>query len=228
MSAVQRVRFTEEMKGAIAFGAATHRDGWDEGIASSCEFMFHLTISVDDVERFAADPDHTAPAVGWVRCPRIGDGKMPVEQGWFNLFAPGFGDGRLTMRYRLWFRDVAGHPLTLTGYKDVGDDPGFDLWHDTTSLATDILAGHVPEAPRGPDERPVPDDPALVRARGILVIRPGDFARQLTTFRGTTRGVTHFGAMFVAALWRTYVGRTSSHQQAGSSSTASGKNGTSP
>ncbi len=65
------VRFTEEMHGAVGFGAATHREGWELGVASTCPFMFHLTISVADLDRFADDPDHTAPAIGWVRCPPL-------------------------------------------------------------------------------------------------------------------------------------------------------------
>ncbi|MGH9133599.1 MAG: hypothetical protein ACRDZZ_06660 [Ilumatobacteraceae bacterium] len=203
------VRFTEEMKGALGFGADGHREGWAQGNASGTEFMFHLTISVSDVDRFADDPDHTAPAVGWVRCRALSEADMLVERGVFNLFAPGFADGRLTMRYRLWFRDGAGQPLTMSGYKDVGDDPGLDVWKDTTSLAVDLLTGHVEEAPRAADGRPQPEDPALIRARGIIVIRPLDFARQLTTFRGTVSGVARFAGMFMAALWRTYRGRGS-------------------
>lgn len=210
MTDLQRVRFTEEMKGFVGFGAADNGEGWDQGSASACACMFHLTIAVADLATFAADPDHLAPAVGWVRCTAIADGNMPVERGWFNLFAPGFADGTLTMRYRLWFRDGAGNPLTLSGYKYIGDDSGLDMWRDTTSLATDILSGHVPEPPRAPGGRPVADDPALVRARGILVIRPTDFARQLTTFRGTLRGVGRFAGMFIGALWRTYRGRAGS------------------
>jgi cholesterol oxidase len=137
---------------------------------------------------------------------------MPVERGDFNLFAPGLADGRLTMRYRLWFRDGAGNPLTMNGFKDVGDDPGFDVWKDTTSLFVNILTGHVEESPRAADGRPVADDPALIRARGILVIRARDFARQLTTFRGTVGGVSRFGGMFMTALWRTYRGRASGRE----------------
>ena len=64
------------------------------------------------------------------------------------------------MRYRLWFRDCAGNPLTMNGFKDVGDDAGLDMWKDTTSLFVNLLTGHVEEPPRQPDGRPVPDDPA--------------------------------------------------------------------
>ena len=74
-------------------------------------------------------------------------------------------------------------------------------------LFTNLLDGHVPEPARRPDGRFVPDDPAVIRARGILVIRTRDFARQLTTFRGTPKGVARFAGMFASALWRTYRGR---------------------
>ena len=43
-------------------------------------------------------------------------------------------------------------------------------------------------------------------ARGILYIRPGDFATQLTTFRGSPRAVARFGRLFASTLWRTYRG----------------------
>lgn len=205
------VRFTEEMKGAVGFGAPDHREGYEQGVVSACPLMFHLTISVHDLDRFRDDPDHTAPAVGWVRCPPLSDVDMRVEKGVFNLFAVGFADNRLTMRYRLWFRDCAGRPLTLSGYKDVGDDSGFDVWRDTTSLAVNLLTGHVEEPPPTADGQPPADDPALIRARGLLVIRPQDFAKQLTTFRGTVGGVGRFGWMFVANLWRTYRGPDRQH-----------------
>src|SRR5205823_14850915 len=79
------------------------------------------------------------PALGGVR---------PVERGTFNLFVEQ-GDGSDRMLYRLLFEDGAGRPLTLSGFKVVRDDPGFDLWSDTTTLYTRILAGHV-EAAGGP------------------------------------------------------------------------------
>lgn len=192
------VRFTEEMKGYCGFGAADHRSGWDEGKASATRLLFHLTISVDDLGRFQVDPLHGARAVGWVGCEAIGHGPLPVVRGIFNLFAPGTGPGRTTMRYRLWFHDDAGHPLTLVGVKDVGDDPGFDLWHDTTSLSTSLLDGHL---------EPADDAAGHVRARGILVIPPLDFAKQITTFRGRPVPLARFVGMFIGTLWRTYRGR---------------------
>jgi cholesterol oxidase len=192
------VAFTEEMKGHCAFGTDDFVSGWDEGRRSTTELMFHLTISVDDIHRFETDVMHEALAIGWVQCPAIGDGRLEVVRGSFNLFAPGLASGRTTMRYRLWFCDGAGRPLTLVGYKDVGDDPGLDLWHDTTSLYTSLLDGHVESGF---------DGAAPTRAKGILFIKPLDFAKQLTTFRGRPSAIARFERLFLAALWRTYRGR---------------------
>ncbi|MGH9022884.1 MAG: hypothetical protein ACRDV9_07275 [Acidimicrobiia bacterium] len=193
------VRFTEEMKGFCTFGTTDHRAGWKEGKASSTSLMFHLTISVDDLGRFRADPLHGAQATGWIRCQALSSGNLPVTRGVFNLFVPGKSPGRTTMRYRLWFSDGAGRPLTLVGFKDIGDDPGLDLWSDTTSLATSILDGHVDEGD---------DSTASLRARGVLVIRPLDFAKQITTFRGPPAGVAGFAWLFMKTLWHTYRTRT--------------------
>ena len=104
------VRFTEEMTGFAWPGAGTYRDGWDQGKAEAWTLMFHLTIWVDDLDAFLADPDKTAVADGWVGCPGLG-GRHPVERGVFNLFVPSDDPKRSNMRYRLWFRDGGGAPV---------------------------------------------------------------------------------------------------------------------
>ena len=195
------VRFTEEMLGHVTFGetdpvrgAAPDRDG-------SGALMFHLTIEVDDIARFSVDPTREATAVGYLRCDALG-GMLPVERGVFNLFVDS-GPGSKRMLYRLWFRDGVGHPLTLSGFKLIEDDAGFDLWKDTTTLFTQVLKGHVEEGG---------DAEAEVVASGILRIRARDFAKQLTTFRaggpdlGAKLGaLTKFGAIFVGQLAEVYL-----------------------
>ena len=103
------------------------------------------------------------------------------------------------MLYRLWFRDGVGHPVTMTGYKLVKDDAGFDIWKDTTTLFTRVLQGHVPEGG---------DEDATVLASGMIVIRARDFAKQLTTFRGGRLGamaLVKFGVIFVQQLAEAYL-----------------------
>jgi hypothetical protein len=195
------VQFTEEMLGHVTFvesdfarGAAPERDG-------AGALKFHLTIVVDDIERFGTDPTRRAGAHGYLDCDALG-GRLPVEHGVFNLFVD-TEPGVKRMLYRLHFRDGAGHPLTLSGFKLVKDDAGFDVWKDTTTLFTRVLRGHVDEQQEASAE---------IVASGVLRIRIRDFARQLTTFRaggpdaGAKLGaLAKFGTIFLGQLAEAYL-----------------------
>lgn len=195
------VRFTEEMRGHVTFGESDFGRGAQPDRDGSAAFMFHLTIEVEDIDSFSRDPLRPATARGWVKCEALG-GKLPVQQGWFNLFVD-VAPGVKHMLYRLWFADGVGHPLTMTGFKVVRDDAGFDVWKDTTTLFTRVLRGHVTE-----DQ----DDTAELVASGIIRIRLRDFAKQLTTFRSSgptlgarLRALAKFGLIFVQQLAEAYL-----------------------
>ena len=195
------VRFTEEMLGHLTFGEADYNRGAQNGRPGAAAFKFHLTIEVDDMDRFEQDATREADARGWVECDDLG-GRLPVEHGVFNLFVD-TEPGVKRMLYRLFFRDGAGHPLTLSGYKLVRDDAGFDVWRDTTTLFTRVLRGHV-EADG--------EDAAELVASGVLRIRMRDFARQLTTFRAGGAGLgaklaalARFGRLFLGQLAEAYL-----------------------
>ncbi|HET7488533.1 MAG TPA: GMC family oxidoreductase [Acidimicrobiales bacterium] len=192
------VSFTEEMKGFVTFGSTDYETAYESGKLEGTAFMFHLTITCPDVERFLHDRDHHGTAVGWVKCDQLG-GKLEVERGDFNLFVADAGPRRRHMYYRLYFTDSTGHPLTMAGYKDVDDDHGFDVWSDTSTLYIRLLSGHVPVEQ---------DADAEIVASGILHILVPDFARQLTTFRATgpsmearAKALGAFGKSFLADLW---------------------------
>ncbi|WP_116996664.1 hypothetical protein [Desertimonas flava] len=195
------VRFTEEMQGHLAFGEEDYERGHERGVAAKTSLLFHLTIETPPIDEFVADATHEAAATGWIRCEALG-GKRPVEQGRFHLFVATERRGERRMRYRLHFRDGVGSPLTLVGHKVIADDPGFDLWPDTTTLFTRLLSGHV-EADG--------DEAAPIIASGILRITPRSFARQLTTFRargagaaGNVGALLRFNRLFLGELWRVY------------------------
>ncbi|HEV3002185.1 MAG TPA: GMC family oxidoreductase [Solirubrobacteraceae bacterium] len=194
------VRFTEEMKGFLDFEETDYHRAFRAGRAAGEPLMFRLTITVDDVDRFEKDRDREAQVRGWVGSDAFG-GRRRVEGGHFNLFVDQEGALRRTKRmyYRLFFRDVAGHPLTLVGHKHVVDEPGFDVWSDTSTLYTRILRGHV-----GVDEQP----DAEVVATAILHILKRDFARQLTTFRADPAyrvdAIARFGLLFAGQLAKVY------------------------
>ncbi len=195
------VQFTEEMLGHVTFGESDFARGAVAGRDGAGALKFHLTIVVDDIERFGTDPTRRAGAHGYLVCDALG-GRLPVERGVFNLFVD-TEPGVKHMLYRLWFRDGSGHPLTMSGFKLVKDDAGFDVWKDTTTLFTRVLRGHVDEQDEASAE---------IVASGVLRIRIRDFARQLTTFRaggpdaGAKLGaLAKFGTIFVSQLAEAYL-----------------------
>jgi len=199
------VEFTEKMRGFITFGEDDYDKGFRKGKKAKTACMFHVTVLMEDIERFVKEPEHQGSITGHVQCDALG-GKLEVQQGWFNLFvdADEGGEERKLMKYRLWVADAEGHPITLNGYKEVENDPGFDIWSDTTTLFTHILAGHVPSGP----VTEVGDEGEEIVATGILHVLPADFAVQMTTFRvhpaHRLDALGRFGSLFLGALWETF------------------------
>ena len=193
------------MRGFITFGEDDYDKGFRQGKKSKTKCMFHVTPRMEDIERFVAEPAHEGSITGHVQCDALG-GELPVIQGWFNLFVDDDEDGeeRKLMKYRLWLEDGEGHPITLNGFKEAKDDPGFDIWSDTTTLFTHILAGHVPPGPANE----VGDAGEEIVATGILHVLPADFAVQMTTFRvdpaHRVDALGRFGSLFLGSLWDTW------------------------
>jgi len=210
-TAQTKVSFTEEMKGYFTLGELDYEKGLQVGRKNDSKIMFHLTITVDGVNRFVTDPDHdTDDVVGYVEAGALG-GQLPVEKGVFNLFVDEEDPSGKRMLYRLFFRDANGDPMTLTGHKNIKDDPGFDLWRDTTTLFTRILKGHVTteqETQLNSDEQKLAQ--ATVGS-GIIVIPFFSFLKQLTTFRAEgptfsdrSASMARFGRLFMGKLWDVY------------------------
>jgi cholesterol oxidase len=204
------VQFTEDMKGFFTLGEKDPAHGYQNGKHAGTSLMFHLTIRTDDVDRFVRDPKHTGTTEGWVDAPSLG-GRLTVQAGEFNLFVTETPVSR-RMLYRLFFADAAGNPLTLSGFKEVRDDPGFDLWPDTSTLYTTVYAGHVTA-----DQ----DAQATVVGAGVLHIHLLDFAKQMTTFRASgpsaaagARGLLSFGRLFMGELWDVYAHRAPEPREA--------------
>ena len=182
------VSFSEQLAGYIDFEETGYEAAFRAGEAAGRRLSVQLRIAADDVDRFIADPRHVARVTGWVRGDALG-GTLDVEHGEFNVVVQ--PDGGRRMDYRLRFHDGADRPLTLVGRKDLPPDPDGAAW----TLYTRLLAGHV-------------DAAAPVIATGILHILPGDFAKQLTTFRVDPPlrldALARFGALFAGDLWETY------------------------
>lgn len=195
------IQFTEEMKGYLAVGGTSFEDGYQKGKDDGGDFMFHLTIQTNDLNQFLTSEDHQAQAIGYVKGDLVG-GQCPVLKGGFNLFVDTADQNRKEMRYRLFFEDAQGQPLTLSGFKSVQNNAGPDVWEDTTTLFTNLYRGHL---------QANQEASADLFATGILHIELLDFMHQLTTLRSDAptfaerlAAMANFGRFFFGTLWDTY------------------------
>ncbi len=194
--------FSETMKGYVGLGASDHRRGFDAGRQGGTGLAVHLDVTIRQMRRFVTDPDHEGSVGGVIECAALG-GRLPIERGTFNLFVDSGDPGRKEMRYRLLARDGNGRPLTVRGVKLVHDDPGFDVWSDTSTLYTTVFAGHV--------GRDADEASAATLAAGIIRVHPLDFLKQMTTMRahGPSTAerafvLARFGSFFFGRLWDVY------------------------
>jgi hypothetical protein len=192
------ITFDEVMKGPFALGAADPDAGRQQGKTDGHELALHATVSVDDVERFLADPEHTGSLMGSVDFTPWGNGLPGTGPGIFNLFSPGGDPKTKYMVYELPFSH-AGEPYYLAGKKVVRDDPGFDLWKDTTTLYTVLHKGADKTGP--------------VVGAGVLTLGVADFAKVIGAIRVTgadgagekAATLAKFGRFFAGELWDSYV-----------------------
>jgi hypothetical protein len=191
------ITFRETMAGPFALAETDPEAGARTGRRTDTRLALHAEIAIPDVERFREDPDHAGEITGEVEFEPFG-GRMPTTGGRFNLFEPG-EPGLKRMVYEVGFEDD-GEPYYLAGHKDVRDDPGFDLWTDTTTLYTRLHRGADTSGP--------------VVGAGVLSLGVADLARLVSTVRATgadgladrKAAVAAFGRFFLGELWDTYAG----------------------
>ena len=198
------VRFTERMAGFLGEGE-DYWEGAETGRKAGSSFEFVFSISVDDVERMLADPSHEAGLFGTVEAPSLSESRLIASGGRFNLFSDDPDDpASKRMEYRATLTDDDGACYEFRGHKVVCDDPGFDLWSDTTTLYIELRRRGTPEA--------------SAPLRGVLRIAVTDFVRQLATMRPTgpdsakarAKALADFGAFFAGSLFKIYCGVGSS------------------
>ncbi len=127
------VCFTETMRGFVSVDETECERGFRKGRANRASLSMTLDIEIMDLDEFIADPDHWAEASGVVDGIAVG-GRCEAN-GRVGLLGadPGRSTRRL-MRYELDCLGIDGKVRRLSGVKYVQDDPGIDLWDDTTGL----------------------------------------------------------------------------------------------
>ena len=196
------IEFTETMKGYFSTNAKTDYEmGSHLGKTDKSSFQFTLTIASDDLDDIIKNPTHPARMVGTVVAPALSASPLTVTEGVFNLFVVNPDEANTkNMRYRMKLTSDEGRTYYFEGFKTMHEGTLLKVWPETTTLYITLYDG--------------PDAQAPVLGKGILIIEPSDFARQLTTMKVTNapnlsarlKAQTRFGRLFAGTLLDTYGG----------------------
>ncbi|MGQ7246621.1 hypothetical protein ACUN9Y_04705 [Halomonas sp. V046] len=185
------IGFEETMRGPFALGCTHPERGARQGRSEGSEMAMHARITIPDLAAFLADDSHRGELVGQVDFAPLGLG-IEASSGAFELFSKGPGDGR-EMVYEMAF-SAGGRDYFVRGVKRVDNDPGLDLWRDTTTLFTTLYDGA--------------DTQGDVLGAGILSLGVTQLMAMLGTLapRGDAdlRTVATFGEFFFGELWTLY------------------------
>ncbi|MFN6572653.1 GMC family oxidoreductase [Dendronalium sp. ChiSLP03b] len=194
------IQFTETMRGYFSTQVKDdYQRALQQGKKDNSPLQFTLTVISDDLEDLLNDIDHTAKIVGTVTAPAIAAEPLTVTDGIFNLFVKEQDKAKTRqMRYDLHMTTKAGQKYYFEGFKEIHDDPGFDLWSDTTTLYITIYEGD--------------SNKNSVVGKGILKIQPADFIKQMTTLKVTNalsraeslQAIDRFSRFFVGTLSELY------------------------
>jgi hypothetical protein len=193
------IEFTETMRG---FGSRTVTDDYDaaykQGERDKSILEFTVTVSAPNLERMIADPAHEALLTGTVNAPALSTTLLRVVDGRFHLLVRDADKpGTRKMIYQMPLIADDGRRFHFEGFKTIHDDPGPDLWSDTTTLFVTIRDG----SPSG-----------AVIAKGRVHIHLKDFQKQLRTMKVTggrnkleeLKTMARFGRFFMGALIEVY------------------------
>jgi cholesterol oxidase len=159
--------FVTETDGTLSFDEA-YKNGKDK----NNHFDFILTIISDNVENMLNDEQHEAKMVGSVLSKSLSREPLTVTEGVFNLFVKDEKNKKtLKMKYRMNMTSEEGNEFYFEGFKLIHDDPGFDMWKDTTTLFITIFEGN--------------SNTGLIVAKGILKIKPSDLTKQMVSMKVT-------------------------------------------
>ncbi len=196
------IKFTEVMRGYFSTQVLDDYDtGYNLGKAEDSALEVELTITADDLDGLLADERREGSITGTVTAPALSDQPLTVSDGQFNLFIedPGQPETR-QMRYRFEMQADEGDTYYFDGVKHVRDDPGFDLWSDTTTLYVTIYDGT--------------GDEATILGKGRIEIGPSELKDLLTSMEITGAespaarldGLARFGRSFAGNLFDIYGG----------------------
>lgn len=190
------ITFKETMAGPFMLGVHEPEAGAAAGKEAGQDLAMHAAVTIDDLDAFVADPQHLGGLAGTIDFAPLGEA-IPASRGIFNLFSPTDDPAMRHMVYELAFTQ-GGTAYYLAGHKRVHNDPGFDLWGDTTTLFTTLHEGR--------------DKSGTIVGAGVLSLGLDDLMKLIASLRVTgtddaidkTAAVAKFGRFFMGALWERY------------------------
>ena len=195
--AVVSLTFDETMSGAFAMGATDPVAGARQGKAAGTSMAFRNHITIDDVDRFIADPDHAALLQSTIDFAPLGKG-IACEPGRFELFRQSDDPRIKLMIYAVGFV-CGGQRYYLEGRKTIHDGVALHtLLDETTTLYTRLYAGADASAP--------------VAGAGVLTIGVLGVIELVASMRTAGAGTPgqalqalgEFGRFFFGELWESY------------------------
>lgn len=194
------VEFTEAMNGFFAEGQTSdYEQGAAAGKAAGSSLGFNLTIVSRDLTAMIDNAAHQAHLTGTVFAPALSPHPMVATDGVFNLFTTDDKPNERQMWYRMKLTSEDGRKLFFVAFKTVHDDPGFDIWDDSTTLFTTLHEGH--------------DQGGAVLGKGILRIEVAGVVDLLETMKITsadgvldrTAAMLRFARFFLGSLLEEFV-----------------------
>ena len=165
------LQFSEAMEG---YFSAKVKDDYaaaaQQGKADGSTFRLIATIISDDIESMMSEPDHAAKLIGTVTAPALSPEALTLSNGAFYLFIQ--DPLQFNVRYMRYVGALTaddGTPYYFEGHKTVHNDPGVDVWSDTTTLFVTVYAGR--------------DNTGAIVGKGIIEIHLKDLSHQLTTMK---------------------------------------------
>jgi cholesterol oxidase len=196
------IQFTETMRGyfSTAVKDDNYQSAFGQGKQDNSPLEFTVTVIADDLDKLLNDPEHRGKIVGIVKAPVLSPEALTVTNSDFNLFVGLVGQQKTRqMLYRLQMMTQSGQRYYLKGFKQIHDDPGFDVWSDTTTLFITVYEGDSENNP--------------IVGQGILKIQPMDFIKQMTTMKVTNadsigerlQAIDRFSRFFAGTLAEVYI-----------------------
>ncbi|MDZ7690198.1 MAG: patatin-like phospholipase family protein [Balneolaceae bacterium] len=192
------IAFREKMEGWFSLDANNPEEGAQKGQEQGTTLSLHGSIYIRNLPNFMGSQEHSGTMAGHIEFAPFDD-YLPAKTGVFNLFVEEGQNAPDTkwMIYEMQF-DHEGNSYYLAGKKEVRDDPGFDLWEDTTTLKATLHKGT--------------DAAGTVVAAGILKLSKKELVNLVKTLHAIDARdaaerfnlLANFGAFFLGELWDSY------------------------